>query len=390
MRPSLVVALVASATSAGCTEDAGALRSPGTGAEPVDPSAPTGPTNPTGPTPPAPQPTTTTTPCALGPGAACDPFPAAPLPYADHRDTRDSPSSLVDRYGCAPDTDESGPEWWYTVTVGASGILHAAIDEIAGDGVDVDVHLLGSTDPEDCIARDHVGVDELVDPGTYLVVIDTWVDADGVAQSGPYDLDVTFDALTAGDCSTVPTDVEMVWTSCAGSVPDCYENGSGVFLSTPTVGPVVEEAHLVTDADGFGAGWPSSFTDGIAHHYTVSEAASGFAASRTEPWAPAGEGGSEYGQAAYGAKLPVEDEAWYLNMYWRDRPDPGTRLIVRNPANGLAVVAAGGYETGPGANTAIAGVAEEVHLALGTGHLDDLEIGFAVDQSLPLGPIACP
>ena len=65
-------------------------------------------------------------------------------------------------------------------------------------------------------------------------------------------------------------------------------------------------------------------------------------------------------------------------------------MIVRNPENGRAVVAAGGYETGPGSNSAIAGVAEEIHIALGTTHLDDLEIAFAADQDLPLGPIDCP
>ena len=65
-------------------------------------------------------------------------------------------------------------------------------------------------------------------------------------------------------------------------------------------------------------------------------------------------------------------------------------MIVRNPANGRAVVASAGWETGPGSNQRVAGVAEEVHDWLQSNHLDDLEIGFALDQSLPLGPIACP
>ncbi|MEQ1504516.1 MAG: hypothetical protein ABMB14_19920 [Myxococcota bacterium] len=371
---------------AACTVEAPVRRpSDAAGADPSTPApAPTSST----PAPTSPAPSTTTTDCPLGPGSACDPFPVDPLPYVDARDTRDAPSSLIDAYACAPDTDEHGPEWWYVVTVPTAGLLSASIDEVAGDGVDIDVHLLASPDPDDCLARDHVGVSEAVEAGTYWLVLDTFVDADGVAQAGPYTLSVSF--RETGDCDTVPTDVEMYWSSCAGSVPDCFTSGAGVFLATPTVGPVVLEAHLVTDADGFGGGWPSSFTDGIGDHYAASEAASGYAMNRDQPWAPAGEGGSEYGQSAYGAPLPVEDEAWYLNMYWRDRPAPGTRLIVRNPANGRAVVAAGGYETGPGSNTAIAGVSEEVHDALGTGHLDDLEIGFAADPTLPLGPIACP
>ncbi|MEZ4472880.1 MAG: hypothetical protein R3F60_19260 [bacterium] len=65
-------------------------------------------------------------------------------------------------------------------------------------------------------------------------------------------------------------------------------------------------------------------------------------------------------------------------------------MIISNPANGRAVVAAAGYETGPGANTAVGGVAEEIHDYLGTSHRDRLTLGFAEDQDLPLGPIDCP
>jgi hypothetical protein len=334
--------------------------------------------------------TESTPPCPDGPGSACDPFPIASLPYEDDHDTTDSPFSAVDAYGCDPDVDESGPEWWYVVELGERGVLSASIDEVAGDGVDVDVHLLSGPDPAgDCVARDHAAVASLLDPGTYFLVLDTWVDGDGVPQDGPYHLTVDWMPVGSGACAVVPTDVQMVWSACDPGVPDCFEQGGDVFLRTPTIGPVVKEAHLVTTIDGFGAGWPSSFTDGIAAHYASSEGVSGYHMSRTEPWAPSGEGGSRYGQAAYGDKLPPEDEAWYLNMYWRSRPAPGTRMIVRNPANGRAVVAAGGYETGPGDPSHVAGVAEEVHDWLGTAHLDDLEIGFAADQGLPLGPIDC-
>ena len=64
-------------------------------------------------------------------------------------------------------------------------------------------------------------------------------------------------------------------------------------------------------------------------------------------------------------------------------------MIVRNPRNGKAVVAAGGYETGPTEERDIGGVAEEIHHYLGTSHRQVLEIGFAVDQTLPFGPIDC-
>ena len=76
-------------------------------------------------------------------------------------------------------------------------------------------------------------------------------------------------------------------------------------------------------------------------------------------------------------------------MMWASRPPAGTRMIVRDPATGRAVVAAAGFETGPGNLDHVGGVPEEVHRYLATGHLDELELGFAVDPSLPYGPIDC-
>ena len=75
-------------------------------------------------------------------------------------------------------------------------------------------------------------------------------------------------------------------------------------------------------------------------------------------------------------------------MYWADRPERGTRMVLSS-GDGRAVVVAAGYETGPGALTSIGGTTEEVHHYLGTGHLSELTLGFAVDQALPLGPIDC-
>lgn len=194
--------------------------------------------------------------------------------------------------------------------------------------------------------------------------------------------------LPLSPCAMAATDVRMLWSTCA--VPDCFVSGPDIFLATPTVGPVVQEPHLVTDADGFGGSWPTSVSDQITNHYSVSEAATGYVMSRTAFWAPEGTGGSFIGQGSTGAVVPVLDEAWYISMYWSDPPAGGTRMIVRNPANGRAVVASAGYETGPIANGSIAGVTEEVHDYLGSAHQSDLEIGFAVDQALPLGPLTCP
>jgi hypothetical protein len=330
--------------------------------------------------------------CAEG-SRAC-PIQIVGFPFTDDRDTRSAPSDAIDAYSCAASTDESGGEFFYAFTLTAPARITATVDDSPGDEVDVDLHVSSSTDAASCFDRGNVTVAVELDPGSYLIVADTWVDDTGRVLAGPYHLEVRAESLTAGSCATQSVDLKMFWTSCAAGI-DCYEAqdpGDGQtyrYLRTPSSGPVVREAHLVTVAETFPNDWPTSFTDQIQRHYQISEAATGYAMQRNEPWAPAGEGGSMFGQGAIGSKLPVVDEAWYINMYWRNRPAPGTRMIVRNTTNGRAVVAAAGYETGPGSNTAIGGVTEEIHHYLGTTHRSTLEVGFAADTTLPLGPIRC-
>lgn len=332
----------------------------------------------------------TTAGCPLG--HPCNPVPIGAFPYTDHRDTAASTSRARDAYGCAPDTNEGGAEVWYALTVSEVGVLTVAIDDVSGDGVDVDVHLLDDAG-DACLARDNRAFAQVVRAGSYRVVADTWVDSAGVELPGPYTLTVTFQPLGSGPCAVELRDQRMFWSSCAAGV-DCFEReqdgATWRFLRTPAYGPVVHEAHLVTTGEDFpGNGWPTSARDQIDRHYALSQAATGYVMDRATDWAPFGEGGSQWGQGAVGAKLPVLDEAWYVNMYWKDRPAAGTRLLVLNPDNGRAVVAAGGYETGPGSNTAIGGAVEEIHHHLGTDHRDPLVMGYLVDQTLPLGPVTC-
>jgi len=324
-------------------------------------------------------------------GASCDPIAVATFPFVDRRDTTEAPEAAVDFYACAEDVEEAGREFWYAIEVGQTGILSAAVDDASGDGVDVDVHLLSAPDPDACVERDNAGLARVVDAGTWYVVVDTWAEEDESFE-GPYELTIDLIPTQVGPCAMDTVDQRMYWPDCAAGI-DCYEGphtdgSNAVFLRLPTVGPVVKEAHLVTTADFDGA-WPQSHTDAIEAHYAASAAASGHVMRRTEPWAPDGEGGSRVGQGATGRVVPTLDEAWYVNMYWRDRPPKGTRMIVMNPFDGRAVVASGGYETGPGSNEAIAGAVEEIHDVLGTVHRDPLVMGYATDQSLPLGPVDC-
>lgn len=325
-------------------------------------------------------------PCAPEGTVDC-PIRVDDFPYEDARTTALAPQADWDAYSCAPDTDEAGPEWIYAVEVPGEGALTVSVTD--GSGVDVDVQILAAADPDRCLSRDNTDAAWIVEATTVWVVVDTWVNGEGVPQEGDYDLIIDWVPLPTGDCAFEPEDLRMYWEGCAPGI-DCTVQGGDVLLHTPSLGPVVGEAHLVTTEDDFGGEWPVSFTDGIEDHYALSEEATGYEMDRSEPWAPSGEGGSSFGQGSTGNPVPALDEAWYVNMYWRDKPAKGTRMLVWNPFTGAMVVASGGYETGPGSNTAIGGAVEEIHHALGTSHRDNLVMGFAADPDLPLGPISCP
>jgi hypothetical protein len=293
------------------------------------------------------------------------------FPFHDERDTSMGAARVFHTYSCAPGMNEGGPEVVYRVSVPRPGILGARVRD--GDFTDVDLHILRDLDPSTCLGRNDRALSRFVEAGTYYVVADTWVDGTGTERVGAYALDLTVTEIPSIPCAM-------------RSEP--LPRRTGDVLQLPATGPVVLEAHLVTTEEDFDGGWPTSATDGIPRHYTVSEARSGYVMARDQTWAPEGEGGSMWGQGST-AKPPLEHEAWYVNMYWQNRPARGTRMIIRQPDGGLGVVAAAGYETGPGSPTAIGGATEEIHDFLGTTHRSVLTMGFAVDPALPVGPVRC-
>lgn len=296
------------------------------------------------------------------------------FPFTDNRDTALEGESALDGYSCAPTLDESGPEIVYRVTVSADGFLSAAVYE--QPGVDVDVHILSNWDAATCVDRGNHDVGADVSAGEVWVVIDTYVSG-GVEQSGPFRVDIGFVEPSRGPC-----DMEV------GDMPRVGDGGNT--LAMPATGPMVLEAHLVTDQEP--APYPTTPTEELDAHYALSQLTTGLVMYRDQLWAPL-EGGTFYG-AGIGSPtdFPTLDEGWYVNMYWTAaaRPEKGDRMILRDPNGGSrAVVVAAGYETGPGNLSNIGGTTEETHFYLDTGHLSDLQLGIAVDQSLPLGPRVC-
>lgn len=132
----------------------------------------------------------TAAPRLAGSGSPTDPFLIEGSTFAVMGDTSGSPHRTIDRYGCAPGTDESGPEEVYRLELASSARITATV--VSARGVDVDVHLLrGAVRADACVARDHKELSADAEAGTWYVVVDSWVDGAGAAQSGPYLLLVT-------------------------------------------------------------------------------------------------------------------------------------------------------------------------------------------------------
>ena len=281
-------------------------------------------------------------------------------------------SNVISTYSSCSSVNESGPEDYYIFKVDEPGTVVAGITEPSGG--DVDIHLLKSLNANGCLSRSDKGIGTHVSAGIYYISVDAYSKA---SNAGSYKLYVTF-LPDSGKCGLAETTINR------------YNTPSSVNL--PQTGKIVKEAHMVTvhDQQVHGSGWwPSTSSEGLAEHKKYSASLTGFDGSATEKWCPSGEGGCQYGQGSTGKAVPDLAEAWYICMYWKNKPTPGTRFLVMNPVNGKAVVAAAGYETGPGNGEHLGGAVDEIHGYCGTSHLGTLMFAQMKDQSLPYGPINC-
>jgi hypothetical protein len=109
------------------------------------------------------------------------------FPFEETNTTTRAARDDFDSYACAPSTDESGPEVVYRVDLAEDGFL--AVDLPGVDsGADIDVHILGSLDPDDCFGRGHWRSGAWLPAGRYYVVADTWVSGTGAESDGGYTL----------------------------------------------------------------------------------------------------------------------------------------------------------------------------------------------------------
>lgn len=126
-----------------------------------------------------------------GDGSPAAPYEIPTIPFTHFADTSASPDSRLDLYtGCDSDSDESGPEYLYRLDITETTRLRAIVLDL--EGVDIDIHLLDDTATEaGCILRDHHLVETPLEPGTYHLALDSWVDDEGDVLDGEYTLVVT-------------------------------------------------------------------------------------------------------------------------------------------------------------------------------------------------------
>lgn len=124
-------------------------------------------------------------PVLAGLGTLDSPYVVAGNPFVDVRDTSQSSSKALDVYdGCGSTADESGPEVVYEFELATPARIRAIVLD-RGD-VDIDVHLLdGSATTSGCLARNDTLIEADLSPGSYHVVLDTYV-AGAAPAAGEY------------------------------------------------------------------------------------------------------------------------------------------------------------------------------------------------------------
>ncbi len=121
----------------------------------------------------------------VGAGTTESPFIVDTLPFTDARNTVFATERTRSTYGgCGSTANEGGPEYVYTLSLGAPRRVDVWLFDRGT--VDVDVHVLDASGaPAGCLARHdtHVGLD--LGAGTFTIVLDTYVSG-GVERAGEY------------------------------------------------------------------------------------------------------------------------------------------------------------------------------------------------------------
>ena len=148
--------------------------------------------------------------------------------------TWQSGCSQFNRYSCAPDKDESGPEAIYAFRIEEPGLVRIAVtpdDEsniIGNPAMDADIHLLSSLSANHCLARDDETIGPLpLDAGVYYIAVDTFVEHSPYGAERPllstFELSVRFDAESNSECKPGCLGHYALQGDC--SLDDCTSGG---------------------------------------------------------------------------------------------------------------------------------------------------------------------
>jgi hypothetical protein len=132
-------------------------------------------------------------------GTPDKPIDVSSFPFSDQRDTKQSLSDVLDGCNANPSKKVTGAEYIYRVVLTKPGTLTATVQDDAD--TDIDVHLYGSMNTNDCTQRHDNTISSAVGCGTYYVVADTFKGTK--EMPGPYSIAIDFKA-SGGPCNGGP------------------------------------------------------------------------------------------------------------------------------------------------------------------------------------------
>lgn len=161
----------------------------------------------------------------VGEGTWSDPIQIGRFPFVDRASTAAMGQPLANRYDCAENTNEAGPEIVYRFSLEGRGDLIAQV--IDSQGTDIDLHLLSEADVENGVARGCLGrahrrleVPDL-EPGDYLLVADSWSNAEGEIFDGAFEIAV--DVFEVRRWLDVPLADGITWSRYQGPVEGAWQ-----------------------------------------------------------------------------------------------------------------------------------------------------------------------
>jgi hypothetical protein len=132
------------------------------------------------------------------------------FPSTHFGDTTQAPSDVADAYSpCAPNTPELGGEFVFQIEIpadlGDDRQFTASVDDVAGDEVDIDLHLLSALSADACDARDNRTLSKVVSAGDVLYLsADTWTNGLGEDLAGPFALSFSLTQIDPTQCLVNP------------------------------------------------------------------------------------------------------------------------------------------------------------------------------------------